>query len=65
VNAAGRSKAPDAPRQTPFNHPSELWEKELHLNYVVLRELTFMALASMHERKYGRVINVTGISEPE
>ena len=27
VNAAGRSKAPDAPRQTPFNHPSELWEK--------------------------------------
>jgi len=65
VNAAGRSKAPDAPRQTPFNHPSELWEKELHLNYVVLRELTFMVLPSMQERKYGRVINVTGKSEPE
>lgn len=65
VNAAGRSKAPDAPRQTPFSHPSELWEQELHLNYVVLRELTFTVLPSMQERKYGRIINVTGKSEPE
>ena len=65
VNAAGRSKAPDAPRQTPFHHPSELWEKELHLNYVALRELTFAVLPSMQARKFGRVINVTGKSEPE
>lgn len=65
VNAAGRSKAPDAPRQTSFNHPSELWEKELHLNYVVLRELTFAVLPSMQERRFGRIINVTGKSEPE
>ena len=42
--------APDAPRQTSFNHPSELWEKELHLNYVVLRELTFAVLPSMQKR---------------
>jgi 3-oxoacyl-[acyl-carrier protein] reductase len=65
VNSAGRSKAPAAPRNTPFNHPSELWEKELHLNYVVLRELTFLLLPQMQKRKYGRIINITGKSEPE
>lgn len=65
VNSAGRSKAPAAPRNTPFNHPSELWEKELHLNYVVLRELTFLLLPQMQKRQYGRIINITGKSEPE
>ena len=64
VNSAGRSKAPVAPRNTPFNHPSELWEKELHLNYVVLRELTFLLLPQMQKRQYGRIINITSL-EPE
>ena len=65
VNSAGRSKAPSAPRNTPFNHPSQFWEKELHLNYVVIRELTFALLPQMQEQKYGRIINITGKSEPE
>ena len=65
VNAAGRSKAPSAPRNTPFDYPSQLWEKELHLNYVVIRELTFAVLPQMQEQKHGRIINITGKSEPE
>lgn len=65
VNSAGRSKAPSVARNTPFNHPSELWEKELHLNYVVLRELTFSLLPQMQKQKYGRIVNITGKSEPE
>ena len=65
VNAAGRSKAPSAPRNTPFDYTSQLWEKELHLNYVVIRELTFAVLPQMQEQKYGRIINITGKSEPE
>ncbi len=65
VNAAGRSKAPSAPRNTPFDYPSQLWEKELHLNYVVIRELTFAFLPQMQKQKHGRIINITGKSEPE
>ena len=65
VHSAGRSKAPDEPRNTPFDHPSAKWEAELHLNYVTIRELTHALLPGMQSRKYGRIINITGKMEPE
>jgi len=65
VHSAGRSKAPDEPRNTPFDHPSEKWELELHLNYVTIREMTLALMPGMQARKYGRVINITGKMEPE
>lgn len=65
VNSAGRSKAPDEPRNTPLDHPSEKWERELHLNYVTIRELTSALIPGMQARKYGRIVNITGKMEPE
>jgi 3-oxoacyl-[acyl-carrier protein] reductase len=65
VNSAGRSKHPDAPRHTPFNHRDSLWDDEMHLNYNTIRQITFALLPGMIAQKYGRIINITGKSEPE
>jgi 3-oxoacyl-[acyl-carrier protein] reductase len=65
VNSAGRSKNPDAPKNLPFDYPSKFWDEEMYLNYGAIREITFALLPGMVERQYGRVINITGKSEPE
>jgi 3-oxoacyl-[acyl-carrier protein] reductase len=65
VNSAGRSKHPDAPRHTPFDHSEELWDNEMYLNYNTIRQITFALLPGMIAQKYGRIINITGKSEPE
>ena len=58
VNSAGGS------RPVPWNAPNEDWEKGMILNYTRIRELTQELLPGMVERKWGRVINLTGTSEP-
>jgi len=65
VNSAGRSKHPDAPKNTPFDHPDALWDDEMHLNYGAIRQITFALLPGMIAQGYGRIINITGKSEPE
>jgi 3-oxoacyl-[acyl-carrier protein] reductase len=58
VNAAGGS------RPIPFATPSAAWDESMLLNFARLRELTHAILPGMMERKWGRVISLTGTSEP-
>lgn len=58
INAAGGS------RPTTFDAPSAIWEEAMMLNFFRLRELTHAIVPGMAVRKWGRVINLTGSSEP-
>ncbi len=58
MNAAGGS------RPIKFDHPPEVWEESMLLNFFRLRELTHAILPGMMEHKWGRVISLTGTSEP-
>lgn len=58
VNAAGGS------RTVPWNAPADRWEEGMMLNFFRVRELTTLLLPGMIERTWGRVINLTGTSEP-
>jgi 3-oxoacyl-[acyl-carrier protein] reductase len=59
VNSAGGS------RPLPVDAPDEQWDEALMLNFTCLRQLTHAVLPGMIERKWGRIINITGKSEPE
>ena len=58
INAAGGS------RPTTFDAPPELWEEAMTLNFFRLRTLTHAIVPGMVEHRWGRVINLTGTSEP-
>lgn len=58
MNAAGGS------RPIPFDTPPDVWEESMLLNFFRLRELTHAILPGMMEHKWGRVISLTGTSEP-
>lgn len=58
INAAGGS------RSIPFDAPVSVWEEGMTLNFSRLRELTHAVIPGMKSRGYGRVINLTGSSEP-
>lgn len=58
VNAAGGS------RTIPWDAAIDKWDEGMTLNFFRVRELTTQALPGMIERKWGRVINLTGTSEP-
>jgi 3-oxoacyl-[acyl-carrier protein] reductase len=59
VNNAGGSR--------PFGKDAseEQWDEALTLNFTRHRQLTSRLLGGMQERGWGRVINITGKSEPE
>jgi 3-oxoacyl-[acyl-carrier protein] reductase len=59
VNNAGGSR--------PFGKDAddEQWEEALTLNFVRHRQISNRLLPSMVERRWGRIINITGKSEPE
>ncbi len=59
VNNAGGS------RRFTLQTSEEQWEEALTLNFTRQRQLTHRLLAQMMERKWGRIINITGKSEPE
>jgi len=59
VNNAGGS------RRFTLESTNEQWEEALTLNFRRHRQLTHLLLGQMMERKWGRIINVTGKSEPE
>jgi 3-oxoacyl-[acyl-carrier protein] reductase len=59
VNNAGGSR--------PFGKDAteEQWEEALTLNFTRHRQLTGQVLGGMEERGWGRIVNITGKSEPE
>ena len=59
VNNAGGS------RRFTLESTNDQWEEALTLNFRRHRQLTHLLLDPMIERKWGRIINVTGKSEPE
>ena len=60
INSAGGSK--------PAIHvdaPDSDWDESMTLNFVRVRQLTHAVLPGMMKHKWGRVINISGKSEPE
>jgi len=60
VNCAGGSRPPIA-----LDAPEAEWDYGMTLNFVRVRQLTHAVLPGMIERQWGRIINITGKSEPE
>jgi 3-oxoacyl-[acyl-carrier protein] reductase len=58
VNAAGGS------RPYPFEATNEQWAEGFLVNFIRLRELSHAVIPGMKARRWGRVINITGTSEP-
>ncbi len=59
VNNAGGS------RKFTLEASDEQWEEALTLNFTRQRQLTHRLLPQMIARKWGRILNITGKSEPE
>ena len=59
VNNAGGS------RVLPVDAPEERWTEAMTLNFTRPRQLAHALLPRMIERRWGRIINITGKSEPE
>ena len=59
VNNAGGS------RKFGLDSSEAQWEEAITLNFTRQRQLTHRLLQQMMERKWGRVVNITGKSEPE
>lgn len=59
VNCAGGS------RRIPGDAPEEKWTEAVTLNFTRVRQLTHAVLPGMVKRQWGRIINITGKSEPE
>jgi 3-oxoacyl-[acyl-carrier protein] reductase len=59
VNNAGGSRA------FKLDASDEQWNEALTLNFTRQRQLTHRLLAQMMARKWGRIVNITGKSEPE
>ena len=59
VNCAGGGRGRIA-----LDAPEKDWEESMTLNFVRVRQLTHAVLPGMIERRWGRVINITGKSEP-
>jgi len=58
VNAAGGS------RPFPFDATKEQWAEGMLVNFIRLRELSHAVVPGMKARGWGRIINITGTSEP-
>ncbi len=59
INSAGGS------RPIPFDASKAVWEEGMTLNFWRLRELTHAVVPGMKERGFGRIVNMTGTSEPK
>ncbi|MEQ1774708.1 MAG: SDR family oxidoreductase [Burkholderiales bacterium] len=60
INSAGGSKG-----QIHVDTPDSAWDESMTLNFVRVRQLTHAVLPGMMQRKWGRIINISGKSEPE
>ena len=59
INSAGGS------RRMPVDAPEERWVEGMTLNFTRLRQLTHAVLPGMMQNRWGRIVNITGKSEPE
>src|SRR5581483_8881936 len=59
INNAGGSRA------LPVDAPEEEWHRSMELNFNAARRLGHAFLASMQEQHWGRIVNITGTSEPK
>jgi 3-oxoacyl-[acyl-carrier protein] reductase len=59
VNNAGGS------RPLPVDAPDSAWDEAITLNFTSYRKIAHALLPQMIERRWGRIINITGKSEPE
>lgn len=60
INSAGGSRP-----AIPIDAPEEEWASVMTLNFVRVRQLTHAVLPGMIEQQWGRVINLSGKSEPD
>jgi len=58
VNCAGGS------RPTTADACDEFWEEAFALNFTAARRLTTVLLPGMRQRKWGRIVNISGTMEP-
>ncbi len=58
VNNAGGS------RPLPVDASDEAWDEGFAVNFTAVRKLTQAFLPVMRERRWGRIVNITGTSEP-
>jgi 3-oxoacyl-[acyl-carrier protein] reductase len=58
VNSAGGS------RPLQLDAPEESWEEAMTLNFTRVRQLTHALLPGMMARQWGRILNISGKSEP-
>lgn len=58
VNSAGGS------RSIPWDAPEERWTEGMTVNFTALRRLTTAIVPTMIDNTYGRILNITGTSEP-
>lgn len=59
INSAGGSRP-----AIPIDAPEEEWSHVMTLNFVRVRQLTHALLPGMIEKRWGRIINISGKSEP-
>jgi 3-oxoacyl-[acyl-carrier protein] reductase len=59
INNAGGS------RPLPVDAPDSAWDEAIALNFTSYRTIAHALLPQMIERKWGRIVNITGKSEPE
>jgi len=59
MNAAGGS------RPLPFDATRDDWDEGMEINFHRLRELTHAVVPGMRARRWGRIVNFTGTSEPK
>ncbi|MEO7726124.1 MAG: SDR family oxidoreductase [Burkholderiales bacterium] len=60
INCAGGSRP-----AIPVDAPESEWSEVLTLNFIRVRQLTHAVLPNMMKHKWGRIINITGKSEPD
>jgi 3-oxoacyl-[acyl-carrier protein] reductase len=60
INSAGGSRP-----AIPIDAPEEEWDSVMTLNFIRVRQLTHAVLPGMIERRWGRVVNISGKSEPD
>ena len=59
INCAGGS------RPLPIDAPEEKWTEAMTLNFTRVRQLSHAVFPDMIKHQWGRIINITGKSEPE
>ena len=60
INCAGGSRP-----AIPVDAPEEEWDSMMTLNFVRVRQLTHAVMPGMIEAHWGRIINISGKSEPD